>query len=78
MELGAAALASDAVEAHAGHLASALPGRVEVGVAAQEAPVESMLFVALAARAGHVEVEHEELGLLGAVAGPDRADQLEC
>lgn len=34
-----------------------------------------MLFVALPARAGHVEVEHEEFRLLGAVAGADRANE---
>lgn len=35
-----------------------------------------MLFVALATGAGHVEVEHQQLGLLGAVAGPDGAYEL--
>lgn len=35
-----------------------------------------MLFVALAAGAGHVEVEHEQLGLLGAVARAHGADEL--
>lgn len=53
-----------------------MPRRVEVDVAAQQAPVESMLIIALAARPGHVEVEHQQLGLLGAVAAADGADQL--
>lgn len=35
-----------------------------------------MLFVALPTGAGHVEVQHEQLGLLGAVARAHRAYQL--
>lgn len=52
-----------------------MPGCIQVDVSAHEAPVKLMLFITLPASTGHVEVEEEKLGLLGAVAGADGADQ---
>lgn len=55
---------------------STVPGRVKVCVATQEASVQSLLFIASAACAGHVKVEDEKLSFLGAVARADGADEL--
>lgn len=59
-----------------GALPLTVPRHVQVGVAPHEAPVNPMLFVALATCTGNVEVEDEEFGFLGAVARADGANEL--
>lgn len=61
------------VEGGWGEVKSAVPGGVQVGVAPNTTLIQSMLFVALAAGPGHVEVEHQEFRLLGSVTRADRA-----